>query len=418
MKKERNIWRILAVFLSVCLAGGCASVTEEASRDNFFAGAESGLGDGTQVGENSSTSAEISAGGGGENISISQAELSGVLTEDGQGIYSTYQVKIGQLDGALVKEVLLAGRDITIKETEDNLYYPERTDEHYSCKDGSYVNNNFGGLKFVAAEAEYWPTPADFFELNFRELVFPDGQDLVLAQTNWDYMDMREAKDLVAGYLDKLGIEYGSQWTVFGVSGEKMTAAMHDAFPDSLYPDELVTEPVTLGETWMKTYDSEDDVYIMRIPMAFNGHLLTDAELIISDHLAYMLDEGCLIYAMVGRDGLRILEIGRLYEFIGESEEQTLIAREQAAEAAKDYIAARRAETVSLDGKYYTFEVSQVVFSYVPDIEEGEEITGEVFPCWEIRCVSWYGEDKLDYMVVFNVDAVSGEVRNTSRVFQ
>ena len=424
----KKLWKYLAVVLILCMVSGCSNGLTGGETGNQLTetGAENLSADQEKVG---SEKDECGAGAGEEQtndidvwgmITAGSYTVLGVPAEDGQGTYPTYQVEIGQLSGELVKDVLLRGRNISIKEVDADSWYTDQTQEYYLCQDGTYLKNGIGQLLFVAVEAEYWPTPDVFLQPDFLKLVFPDGQDLVLAQTDWDYGTMRQAKQLVAGCLDELGVEYGSEWIAFGVSGNKMTAAMHDAYPDSKYPEDLVEGISRLGKpTWKKTYSGGDDVYIFRIPLALKGHLLTTAESIESKQQSQAREEGCFAYAMVGREGLRYLEILQLYTVTGESEAMKLITQEQAIQAAKDYIAAEDAALDPAIKTTWTREVTEVKFSYVPAIEKDGSIKGEVFPCWEVRCALYYGDETESSITVsYNVDAVTGQVRNTSQGFR
>ena len=437
----KKMGMLLTVILIISLCGGCGLAMAEngetggsflegnvnaendgaggnqQSENNELVGNGDQSANGNQSGNAITAGQEASGNSGIWSGIVAEPESPlGVSAEDGQGTYPTYQVEVGQLPGELVKEVLLSDRDISIKTADPDSWYTNQLNEFYHCKDGTYLENSIGELLFMTSEAEYWPEPWMFLEADFLQLVFPDGQDLVLAQADWDYGTMQQAKQLVAGHLDELGVEYGSEWIAFGVSGEKMTEAMHDAYPDGQYPEDLVEGISRLGKpTWKKTYDAADDVYIFRIPLALEGHLLTDAEMIQSKRQSQAQDKGCFIYAMVGREGLRYLEIHQLYTVVGQSEAQALITKEQAIQATMDYIAAEDAKLDPGITTTWTREVMEVKFSYVPAIEKDKSIAGEVFPCWEVRCaLSYNGGEWNGLIAVYNVNAVTGEVVSTS----
>ena len=422
----KMLWRVMAVSLIMCMLSGCGGSLTGMGMSSPLTETDAGDSRADQESKTAETdtsgadSVETENGDNGVWGELSaESAVEGITSEDGQGTYPTYQVEIGQLSGELVKEVLLAERNISIKDAKADSWYTDQTNEFYTCQDGSYLENRFGELKFVAAEAEYWPEPFTFFQPDFRELLFPDGQDVVLTQTDWDYATMEQAKALAAGTLDKLGIEYGDEWIGFAVSGEKMTAAMHDAYPDSRYPEELVEGLSRLGKpTWKKTYDDGEDVYFFRIPQAINGHLLTKAWSIESKERAQTQGEGCYIDVMVGRTGICYLKNHHIYETTGQSESRQTITKEQAIQVAKDYQIKQLDALDPAIKTYYTYKVVEVIFSYLPSIEKDMSIKGEIIPCWEVRCEAYYGNETTPSTVRgFNVNAVTGEMISTSMGF-
>ncbi|MBQ8813223.1 MAG: hypothetical protein IJZ85_01825 [Lachnospiraceae bacterium] len=423
MKRLSRMGKWTALLILMLLCGGCgqAAVQKgETKTDLQLSDISSGTSDNTdstgdQAVTGAPTEGEYPPEINWEPISTDPSEGLGVTAEDGKGSYPTYQIKIGQLSGELVKEVLLKDRSVSIKEVEKDGWFEDQIDEFYYCQDGTYVENQFGQFLFVTPEAECWPVPGLFMEEVFLKKIFPDGQDEVLTKTDWDYATMQQAKNLVAGYLDKLGVEYGSDWITFGVSGENMTAAMHQAYPDYEYPGETVEVYYAGTGPWTKTYDEEDDVYIMRIPLALEGHPLTAVDRIhLSVGGSILMREGCFAYAMVGQEGLRYLEIRWIMDVAGQSEACALITQEQAIRAVEDYTVKEKAK-YHLSDVDMEFIVTEIKFSYGLYLNGDGQIEGEVFPCWEVRGEGFFQEP--NYTVAVNVDAVTGEVRNISRVY-
>lgn len=323
----------------------------------------------------------------------------GLERDDGLGEYSEYEIVLKKLDADTVKTVLAGDRQV-VSESSVISVVEDETAEKYVFSDGSYIVNSCGKLEYSTMEAQTRAPIGPFFEIEKKYYYFKDGPEENLSQRDLDFMQLGDAKSLVAEYLDALEIEYGNEWISWAVDAETLTEMMTSRFPEETYPGATVNG-------WNKYYQPGDDVYIFQIPLAVCGHVLTDAEYLL---LGDMADDGsadygygCYARAMVGTDGLLSLEVSQIIEVKAESEKKAAIEKDYAIELAEEYIL--NTPALNYHAEHEGLNKISESFCYIPSVKLGES-KGILYPCWEICYENAYGDE---YRI--NVDAITGEVR-------
>lgn len=327
------------------------------------------------------------------------AVLSGVPTEDGSGIHAEYEVRLKKIDIDTLKNVLAQNKKVISKTTENSVYGQESA-EKVVFSDGSSILTGWGTLEYSTMEAQTRPPLGPFFEQEYKYYYFKNGPEESLSHKNLSFMTLESAQTMVASYLDTLKIGYGTKWISWSLDAETLTEMMVNRFPEDKYPG-------ATWNGWNKYYQTGNDVYIFQIPLAVDGHVLTDAESLLCsksmDAAEVNYDSGCYARAMVGVDGLLYLSINKNVEVTVRNAEQSAIDSVEAQKKSWEYIL--NTPALNYHAENDRLDEGAINFCYMPLLEHGEK-EGEMYPCWEVCYEDAYGNN---YRV--NVDAITSEVR-------
>ena len=278
-----------------------------------------------------------------------------------------------------------------LEQENDSQFYLGKKTYSFRYQDGTSLYIDCGVLVFKTKEYEDYPVQY-FLQEDVASEVFPEGVETVCPQKDLWFMTYDDAEQLIAGYLDELGIEYGEEWRCYPVTGAVLTEAVNRHYPQDEYEAD-----VSFGYSPVKrTYDESDDIYLYWIPLAIEGYELS-ANGIYAANQPYQLSAGWA-QAIVGSTGVWYLEVWHPFEETEILDSGNIISEEAAVEIAEEYssnLLGMGKITLSSQGMYYVPEIKTVMTADA----------FELYPAWQIEAITENGDETILY-----VNALTGEI--------